>query len=237
MDFLWNIYPRKTLKAKYIAHRIGRLMDSSRTESVFKTYVPYRYRVFISTDDLVRIESFKSSMQKELINFINHHAKNHGYHLLLEPEVILEADHSLSQGDFKVEPHYENCNDTIDQVNTMVFDKADLIEAQQQFNNPGVAKAIDSPILEIVEGNDKGMKFKLTGTTMTLGRREDNQVSINDPNVSRYHAQIVFEKEWWIEDLRSTNGLFVNGKKVKKSSLKTGDEIKIGSTLIKFRIR
>lgn len=237
MDFLWNIYPRKALKAKYIAHRIGRLMDSSRTESVFKTYVPYRYRVLLSTDDLTRVESFKSSMQKELIDFVNLHAKNHGYHLLLEPEIILEADSSLSQGDFKVEPYYENCNDTIDQVNTMVFDKADLIEAQQQFSNPGVSKVMDSPILEVLEGNEKGMKFKLTGTTITLGRREDNQVTINDPNVSRYHAQIVYDKDWWIEDLRSTNGLYVNGKKTKKGLLKTGDEIKIGSTLIKFRIR
>lgn len=238
MDFLWNIYPRKVLKAKYIAHKIGRLMDTSKTESVFKTYVPYRYLVYLSAEDLNRVEPFKDSMEKELVEFITRHAKRHGYHLLLEPEVFFETDNQLAQGDFRVEPYYENCNDTIDLVNTMVFDKIDLAEAQQQFSHSSnQSKTTDSPILEVLEGNDEGMKFKLVGTTNTLGRREDNQVPINDPNVSRYHAQIVYDKEWRIEDLHSTNGLYVNDRKIKKCTLKTGDKIKIGSTLIKFRIR
>lgn len=239
MEFLFNLTPKRVLKPKHIAHRIGRLMDTSKTESVFKVYVPYRYQVFISEEDKSRMEPFRSSMKKELVDFIHRHATKHGYHLMDEPEIHFEVKSGLTPGSFQVEPVYQNSDDTIDQLNTMVFDKSDIHELQQQTATGTVrSRLADTPVLEVLEGNDIGMKYDLTGMTITLGRREDNQIVVNDPNVSRYHARIYFDtKEWRIEDLKSTNGLFLNGKKTKKAPLNTGDEIRLGSTLMKFRIR
>lgn len=54
-----------------------------------------------------------------------------------------------------------------------------------------------------------------------IGKAPDNDVVINDPHVSRYHAQLVRTENdtWIIEDLNSTNGTFVNGDQVMKNGL------------------
>lgn len=240
MEFLFGLAAKRTLKPKYIAHRIGRIMDTSKTESVFKVYVPFHYQVFLSEEDLVRVESYRTSMTDELVDFIQRHASKHGYHLLDKPQVHFNVRAGLQPGTFEVEPVYQNSDDTVDHLNTMVFDKAGLHEIKQH-TVAGAGRdrlADNTPVLEVVEGNDVGMKHDILGTAIALGRREDNQIVVNDPNVSRYHAKISFDnKDWRIEDLKSTNGLFLNGKKIKKAPLSPGDEIRMGSTLMKFRIR
>jgi hypothetical protein len=71
---------------------------------------------------------------------------------------------------------------------------------------------------------------------LTLGRKEDNMVILNDPYVSSYHAKIyVKNTEYLIEDLGSTNGTLLNDEKLEgKAYLNPGDEVKIGSVL--FRV-
>jgi pSer/pThr/pTyr-binding forkhead associated (FHA) protein len=65
---------------------------------------------------------------------------------------------------------------------------------------------------------------------LTLGRAPDNQVSINDSTVSAHHARIyTYFYVSYIEDLQSTNGTFVNGKRITKHLLKPGDVIHLGS--------
>ena len=62
-----------------------------------------------------------------------------------------------------------------------------------------------------------------------VGRSPDNEVDVESPFVSRHHAQIVSDKsESTIEDLNSTNGIFINDKRVKKHRLRDGDVVAIG---------
>ncbi|AZR72960.1 hypothetical protein BBF96_05860 [Anoxybacter fermentans] len=235
MNFLRRILGKKVLKPRDIALKIKRLMDSSKTESVFKIYVPYRYRVFISDEDMKRLEPFRPFLIKELIDYIHRYADKQGYHLLGEPEIFIKVDKKLGQGNFKVEPIYEDNG-----KQTMIFDKGEIfaISENQDVTRVFKKKSGGSPILEVLEGNDEGKKFNLIGSIITIGRREDNQIMINDPNVSRYHARIVYNNNnWQIEDLNSTNGVFINGKRITISPLKSGDKICIGSTLLKFRLK
>ena len=61
-----------------------------------------------------------------------------------------------------------------------------------------------------------------------IGKAPDNDVVINDPHVSRYHAQLIRTENdtWIIEDLNSTNGTFVNGDQVMKKRIVATDEIR-----------
>ena len=70
-----------------------------------------------------------------------------------------------------------------------------------------------------------------------IGRHSENNWVIQDVNVSRYHAEIIQndQGEFYILDLKSTNGTFLNNKPVKKDLLKIGDEIRIGSEVRKFQ--
>jgi len=63
----------------------------------------------------------------------------------------------------------------------------------------------------------------------TIGRHPDNHIRLNDAMISRHHA-VVHAKDgmWLIKDLESTNGVVINGARVKHAVLKSGDQVRIG---------
>ena len=70
---------------------------------------------------------------------------------------------------------------------------------------------------------------------VTIGRKADNTICIDNLAVSGHHARIFKAGDWFlIEDLDSLNGTFVNGKMIKESPLKNGDEVLIGKHVLKF---
>lgn len=70
---------------------------------------------------------------------------------------------------------------------------------------------------------------------MTLGRRPYNDIVVDNLAVSGEHAALqVIGSEYYIEDLNSTNGTFINGKKIKRQILQAGDQIEIGKYVIKY---
>lgn len=70
---------------------------------------------------------------------------------------------------------------------------------------------------------------------LTVGRKEDNLIILDDPYVSGHHARVYTKNnDYIIEDLKSTNGTLLNGNRLdNKILLKAGDEIKIGSSVFK----
>ena len=72
-------------------------------------------------------------------------------------------------------------------------------------------------------------EFKIDQNEIIIGRDSDNDVQIDNAAVSREHAKIIRgTNHYLLEDLNSTNGTFVNGKKINKKYLKEDDEISIG---------
>ena len=73
------------------------------------------------------------------------------------------------------------------------------------------------------------LAFPVEGSRVRIGREGDNEIQLPHEKVSKHHAALVpVEGGWSIEDLGSTNGVFVNGKQVQRSALKHGDRVKIG---------
>ena len=71
--------------------------------------------------------------------------------------------------------------------------------------------------------------IQLQPGTMSLGRAQDNDVNLTDQAVSAHHAKIVtYFDSSYIEDLSSTNGTYINGKRVQMHTLHPGDEIVLG---------
>jgi predicted component of type VI protein secretion system len=70
---------------------------------------------------------------------------------------------------------------------------------------------------------------------VVLGRSRECDIQVEDPNVSRRHAELRQEgAAYWIVDLDSTNGIEVNGRRVKRAKLDSGDVVTVGSTDITF---
>ena len=78
-------------------------------------------------------------------------------------------------------------------------------------------------------------RHELTKRTVVLGRSRDCDITLNDPNVSRRHAEIRQEDAgYWIVDLGSTNGIEVNGRRVDRAKLTDADRIVLGKTDVTF---
>lgn len=95
-----------------------------------------------------------------------------------------------------------------------------------------------APIGSLTPEGDSGEVFPLLEEVSTIGRAESNSIPINDGSVSTNHARIVRTGEgFWLEDLGSRNGTFVNSEKVSdKKLLADGDVVRIGRVLLTFNI-
>jgi pSer/pThr/pTyr-binding forkhead associated (FHA) protein len=91
-----------------------------------------------------------------------------------------------------------------------------------------------------LEVDDAGEPAKLAKTVTVIGRAEsaaDFVLPFNE-EASREHAAILyFAGQFFLEDLRSENGTFLNDQRVEKARLKYGDRIRIGSQVLVFRSR
>jgi HD-GYP domain-containing protein (c-di-GMP phosphodiesterase class II)/pSer/pThr/pTyr-binding forkhead associated (FHA) protein len=89
--------------------------------------------------------------------------------------------------------------------------------------------------IRVKTGPNKGKNYDLQGTPLTVGREDNQVIQILDQGVSRAHAEIFRLGEMcFIRDLNSTNGTFVNDVKISEESLKAGDEMLIGTTILLF---
>jgi pSer/pThr/pTyr-binding forkhead associated (FHA) protein len=80
-----------------------------------------------------------------------------------------------------------------------------------------------------------GDSFEVKQRRVVIGRSRDCDIQLADANVSRRHGELRQEgASYWIVDLGSTNGLEVNGKRVKRAKLRSGDTITMGSTELTF---
>ena len=90
-------------------------------------------------------------------------------------------------------------------------------------------------MLTILSGVEAGVAYKLIGETVTIGRDTTNDVILPDTKSSRNHACIELRNgDFWIRDLGSQNGLIINGTVMRESLLRFGDQLIIGSTIMRF---
>jgi len=89
--------------------------------------------------------------------------------------------------------------------------------------------------IQISFNGEAEKELQLDKETMTIGRKSDNDIHLDNLAVSGHHAKILtILNDSFIEDLNSTNGTYLNGSLVKKNTLADGDIIKIGKHEMKY---
>lgn len=92
----------------------------------------------------------------------------------------------------------------------------------------------DRAVLRITEGSGKGTSVEIT-STLTIGSRPDSDLRLEDPTVSRKHAEISRTAEGFLlQDLGSTNGTSLNGVRVDRAYLRDGAVVTVGETSMIF---
>ena len=98
-----------------------------------------------------------------------------------------------------------------------------------------VARTTDRACLVVIYGPELGKRAPLGHGSFEIGRSSRADLPIDQESISRHHARITFEGgRHQIEDLGSTNGTFVNEHQSKKATLKDGDQIKLGRSILKY---
>lgn len=90
-------------------------------------------------------------------------------------------------------------------------------------------------LLRYTKKDGTQMEFELGEKPITIGRSPEADVVLLDEKVSRLHCGIrLWDGEFYIKDLKSRNGTFVNGERVDVAKIKPGDEIRVGSIVFSF---
>ena len=93
--------------------------------------------------------------------------------------------------------------------------------------------------LEIMNGGFEGMTYDLTADEVVIGRNPTTDITLLDEGISREHALLLWDEDtpgYVIEDLASTNGTKLNGKRIRSAPLSEGDEIQVGQTRFRFQL-
>lgn len=98
------------------------------------------------------------------------------------------------------------------------------------------ASSGDEAFLVIRAGGGRGGEsFRLAGDRVTVGRRPESGVFLDDITVSRDHAVLVARgSQWWIDDCGSLNGTYVNRERIDSRELADGDELQVGKYRLAF---
>src|SRR5678815_5537095 len=109
----------------------------------------------------------------------------------------------------------------------MVFERRALVEAVS------APQSNRSHVFVRMDGSDVGQVTSLTGSLLEVGRLAKNQLHLPLEGVSRQHARIVYQEDsYWVEDLGSANGTFVQGTRITRHRLTDGDVVQFGPRVV-----
>jgi FHA domain-containing protein len=228
---------RTNVQPVELARKLAKEMDEHRSASVTRVYVPNEYTIYLSLGDREQFEGYENSLVAELEEYLSEHAERENYALLTAPRILFETDEDLGVGEFGIATRMAQYGQSEDEEApadiptpgaTMVYKPRTQPTEAASLADLGVER-------EVAVLSWSGGRAVLGQRRSVLGRSRDADVQIDDPNVSRRHAEIVQEgSAYWLVDLGSTNGIEVDGKRVQRARLDDGSHFTLGETTVAF---
>jgi len=231
---------RTNVQPVELARKLVKEMDDHRNVSVSRVYVPNEYTVYLAPGDRDQFATYEAQLQDELGDYLAEHARRESYALLTPPRVEFETDDDLDVGVFGIATRMvQPAGQAEEGPPTDVEPNATMVYKPSAAPVPQATEAASAVELgvqrEVAVLAWEGKRQELEKRRVVIGRSKDADVQVTDPNVSRRHAEIRQEgATYWLVDLDSTNGVAVNGQRVRRSKLDEGDRITIGSTDLVF---
>lgn len=189
--------------------------DYVHSDSGDRRYAPNIYSIRINPVDHDGLLQSAPDLIQTLAAEVVEIARSDGFILRSSPHIQLIADPS-------VDAHHV-------QITASHFDEFDESTATLQAENAVWGIKENEPAAALLRNGDHRIPF--SGPLLNLGRQRDNQIIVDDPSVSRHHAQIRLRfGRHTLFDLGSSVGTLVNGQRVQEATLNAGDVITLGNS-------
>ena len=211
---------RSAVQPVEIAAALQREVDNSaHILSRERMLVPNDFTIELSPSDHERLTQFSDTLAKELSRLVEEHVTEQRYTLAGPLSIGFAMSPDLSTGRFRVRSR----------TNAAVTPATGQRMTETAIRSSEV----------IIEVN--GMRHPLAPPGLVIGRGNDAELRIDDPGISRRHAQISLKESEGgtivtVADLGSTNGVILDGQPVDSSQVRDGSEIRLGNTVIIVRI-
>jgi hypothetical protein len=251
---------RSEVRPVEIARKLAREMEEHKSTSLSRTYVPNEYRVFLSPRDRERFADYEDALASELAGYLLEHARRERLTLPSRPVIEFETANELGLGEFGIQTRVVRPPEEAAQAAAAQPAAAQPAPAGAPAAEPPLPPASEAgrtmiysaagrvaqPLEERAQARRETALLVLDGKRLvvgaggvTLGRSRECDVMLDDPNVSRTHAELRPRGgSWVLTDLGSTNGSSVNGRRIDAPTVvKPGDEIELGTSLMKFDLQ
>jgi hypothetical protein len=207
-----------------------------------KVLVPNEFVVELSEHDYRRLQPYEEPLGNELAAMVREHAAEQGYSFVGAVSVVLELMPEVDTGMFRIRSGV-SAGDVADGGLLTVAGSA---ASDRAGATPPPGALPGRPRLVITTGGKAGagspesrgeeQAVFLTHSVTVIGRAAEADLKLNDPGISRRHAEVRFENGAFVlVDLGSTNGVRVNEVTTTRRQLAPGDRIELGSTTLVFR--
>jgi hypothetical protein len=211
---------RSAVQPVEIAAALQREVDNS-TQALSRDRVlaPNAFVVELSEPDYARLNPFGDTLSAELTRLVEEHVSEQRYTLSGPLEITFAESPDLGTGRFRVR---SSASAAVTQV------------AGQRMTETAIRSS--DVLIEV-----NGMRHPLQPPGVVIGRGSEADLRINDPGISRKHAEIAVTTgdagtEVTVRDLGSTNGILLNGQRVAEGRVLDNSEIQLGNTVIVVRI-
>ncbi len=237
---------RSEVRPVELARKLAHEMDAHKSHSLSRTYVPNEYRVYLSPRDRAQFEAYEESLVDELAAYLLEHARRERLALPARPVITFQTDARLGLGQFGIQalavnpeapdgpaPRAQERPPRRD-GNTVIYGSIpDDGSEGPAVPAPQTSAAQRRAVLLV-----GGRRLVVGATGATVGRSRQCDIVVDDPNVSRQHAEVRPDGTGWLlVDLGSTNGSLLNGRRIDQpEALEPGDTIEVGTSVITFDV-
>ena len=206
-----------------IARTLSERMEDDVAIGAGKRYAPNVYRVFLAPGTLSSFESYRLALEEELAAGLSARGAARGLDFVGRVRVRLMPDASIRPERMRIEA------DRVDRHGVVVGSVGATTEAIRVDAAPAEAPQA----MSIRHGGRRVQLPRKAGASLTIGRALESDVVVDGGTVSRKHARLIARgTHWMIEDLESTHGTWVNGRRISAAMLRDGDRIGLGTAMI-----
>jgi hypothetical protein len=225
-----------------IAHALQREADEQRNVlSGGRVLAPNVYVVTLGPVDHDNLAEWSDQLSAELADMVTEHISREGYQVFADVEVRLERDEELRTGVFEVSSHVSGAPSR-EQPHTAGVPPLPPLTGRGRMatdtgaQDPAFTGRIGTRTSHVLVVDGPGTKHVLEPGSNVLGRGTEADIRLPDTGVSRKHADVQLSGGTvTVEDLGSTNGTLVNGRRVSRQQLADGDVLRIGHSVLVYR--